>query len=158
VHQNGALIVAETQQVARLTEAVAEGVAEVEESEEKPVPARTQTGQFVKGQSGNPAGRTKGTKNRITLARLMLEEGLREQLTNAGPNIMKKAIKMALDGDDKIMRVLLDKMLTTPKGDDGSDARDNEVRINITNLTQGAPAATKVEGHTVRVAIPQQKE
>jgi hypothetical protein len=71
---------------------------------------------------------------------------------------MKKAIKMALEGDDKIMRVLLDKMLTTPKGDDGTDARDNEVRINITNLTGGAPQATKVEGHTVRVAIPQQKD
>lgn len=115
------------------------------------------TGRFPPGQSGNPLGKAKGTKNRITLARLMLEEGLRQQLTAAGPNIMKKAIKMALDGDDKIMRVLLDKMLTTPKGDDGSEARDNEVRITVNNLTSGAPSATKVEGHTVRVALPQKE-
>lgn len=121
---------------------------------DKPVIVRDEKGRFPKGQSGNPLGKAKGTKNRITLARLMLEEELREQLTTNGPKIMKKAIGMALNGDDKIMRVLLDKMLATPKGDDSSDAKDNEVRINITNLTSGAPAATKVEGERVRVSIP----
>lgn len=130
-----------------------------EPAPDKPVVKRDpKTGRFPPGQSGNPLGKAKGTKNRITLARLMLEEGLRQQLTNAGPKIMQKAIKMALDGDDKIMRVLLDKMLTTPKGDDGSDARDNEVRITVNNLTSGAPSATKVEGHKISVALPQQKD
>ena len=132
-------------------------VPQVAEKPDHPPVKRDTKGRFPKGVSGNPMGRAKGTKNRITLARLMLEEELREQLTAAGPKIMKKAVKMALDGDDKIMRVLLDKMLATPKGDDASEAKDNEVRINITNLTSGAPAATKVEGERVRVSIPNLK-
>lgn len=132
-------------------------VPKVEEREDKPPVKRDHKGRFPKGVSGNPLGRAKGTKNRITLARLLLEEELREQLSTNGPKIMRKAIKMALEGDDKIMRVLLDKMLATPKGDDAADAKDNEVRINITNLTSGAPAATKVEGDRVRVSIPNLK-
>jgi len=126
----------------------------VEEKPDLPPVKRTSKGQFLKGQSGNPLGRAKGTKNRITLARLMLEEELREQLTENGPKIMKKAVKMALDGDDKIMRVLLDKMLATPKGDDSADAKDNEIKITVNNMTSGAPSATKVEGGRVRVQIP----
>lgn len=108
---------------------------------------RDEKGRFPAGVSGNPHGRAKGTKNRITLARLMLEETLREQLTNKGSELMTTAIQMALGGDDKIMRVLLDKMLATPKGDDADNAKDTEVRVLIQNMTSGAPAnfeATRV--------------
>jgi hypothetical protein len=127
------------------------------EKPDKPVVPRDNKGRFPVGVSGNPAGRAKGTKNRITLARLMLEESLRAQLTEKGPEIMRKALKMALSGDEKIMRVLLDKMLASPRGDDASEARDPEVNVNITNLTHGAPAAVKVDAHLVRLRLPQEK-
>lgn len=117
---------------------------------------RDENGRFPAGMSGNPAGRAKGTKNRITIARLMLEEGLRQSLTAAGPKIMNKAIKMALEGDPKIMRVLLDKMLASPRGDDAGDAKDAEVRVIVQNLTSGAPSATKVEAHRVHLTLPQE--
>lgn len=124
---------------------------------DKPVVPRDEKGRFPVGVSGNPAGRAKGAKNRITLARLILEEGLRQQLTKAGPDIMRKALKMALEGDDKIMRVLLDKMLATPRGDDAAEARDPEMTVNIHNLTSGAPAAVKVEAQHVHLKIPHEK-
>lgn len=116
-----------------------------------PVPVfRDEKGRFPAGVSGNPHGRAKGTKNRITLARLMLEETLREQLTNKGSELMGVAIQMAMGGDDKIMRVLLDKMLATPKGDDADNAKDTEVRVLIQNMTTGSPAAIEATRVTLR--------
>ena len=115
---------------------------------------RDSRGRFPVGVSGNPVGRAKGTKNRITLARLMLEEILRESLTEKGPALMKKAIAMAMKGDDKIMRVLLDKMLASPRGEDSADAKDTEVRVTVHNLTSGAPAAVKVEAQNVSLKLP----
>jgi hypothetical protein len=44
---------------------------------------------------------------------------------------------MAKQGNEKVIKVLLDKMLASPKGDDASEAKDNEVRITIQNLTHG---------------------
>lgn len=119
-----------------------------------PAPERLPNGQFPPGVSGNPAGRAKGTKNAITLARLMLEETLRESLTKAGPKLMHKAIRMALKGDDKIMRVLLDKMLATPRGDDSDSAVERDIQIVIQNLTSPDKLLKKAEGSVVSVQYP----
>lgn len=82
-------------------------------------------------------GRVKGSKNRVTFLRLELEEALRNKLTRDGIKIYNKAVKMALSGNDKVMKVLLDKMLASPKGDDPENAKDTDVRIVIQNLTHG---------------------
>ena len=104
--------------------------------ESAPVP-RTSTGQFVKGHSGNPAGRTRGIRNKITLERLLLEDSLRQVLATKSPALLEKAIDMALEGNDRVMRALLDKVLATPKHDDPGEAKDNEIKILIQNLTNG---------------------
>lgn len=44
---------------------------------------------------------------------------------------------MALEGNDRVMRALLDKVLATPKHDDPGEAKDNEIKILIQNLTNG---------------------
>jgi hypothetical protein len=114
---------------------------------------RAPGGQFVPGQSGNPAGRAKGTKNKITLARLLLEETLRDQLTQAGPKLMKEAIKQALKGNDRVMRVLLDKMLTTPRGGDDNESGDRDVKVVVQNLIKAPEPrkALEVDGESVKV-------
>jgi len=122
-------------------------------TDEPKVPARNPDGTFPKGVSGNPAGRVKGTKNRITMARLMLEETLRESLTAAGPKLLRKAIKMALSGDDKVMRALLDKMLATPRGDDETGTGDRDIRIVLQNFTGPQAQLPAIDGTVVRHAI-----
>jgi hypothetical protein len=121
--------------------------------QDKPV-KRASGGQFAPGQSGNPAGRAKGTKNKITLARLMLEDQLRDILSQEGPKLMRKAVKMALkDGNDRVMRVLLDKMLTTPRGGDDNESGDRDVKVVVQNLIK-APEPRKaltVDGESVQV-------
>ncbi len=120
-----------------------------------PPVVRDEKGRFPAGVSGNPAGRTKGTKNEITLARLLLEKELREALTKKGPKLMHKAIRMALKGDDKIMRVLLDKMLATPRTDDDGATEDRDIQVVINNFTD--PKAAKgrtIEGQVIRINLP----
>ncbi len=59
---------------------------------------------FVKGQSGNPAGRPAGARNRRTLAAAMLLDGEAESLT-------RKAVELALAGDPTAMRLCLERVL-----------------------------------------------
>lgn len=63
---------------------------------------------FPPGQSGNPAGRPKGTRNRATLALEELLDGQAEALT-------KKAIELALAGDLTALRLCLDRILPARK-------------------------------------------
>lgn len=58
---------------------------------------------FEPGQSGNPAGRPKGARNRTTQAVEAILDGEAEALT-------RKAVEMALDGDGPAMRLCLDRL------------------------------------------------
>src|SRR4030088_305143 len=64
--------------------------------------------QFKAGQSGNPAGKAKGTRNRATLALEELLDGQAEALT-------QKAIDLALTGDIAALRLCLDRILPARK-------------------------------------------
>jgi hypothetical protein len=64
---------------------------------------------FVEGQSGNAAGRPKGSRNRATLAIEALLDGEAEAIT-------RKVIEMALDGDGPALRLCLDR-LAPPRRD-----------------------------------------
>jgi len=122
----------------------------VEQDETHEIVREEGTGRFVKGHSGNPAGRTRGIRNKITLERLLLEDTLRQSLATKSPKLLEKAIEMALEGNDRIMRALLDKVLATPKHDDPGEAKDNEIKILIQNLTSGS-ARPEAGVTTVRV-------
>lgn len=66
-------------------------------------------GQFKPGQSGNPAGKAKGTRHKTTLAIEALMEGDAEAIT-------QKAIEMAKGGDATAIRMCLDR-LAPPRKD-----------------------------------------
>ena len=62
---------------------------------------------WQKGQSGNPRGKKKGTKNRKTIVREMLESVDNSGLTTT-ERIVKALIKKALKGDVKAFHALMD--------------------------------------------------
>lgn len=65
---------------------------------------RNADGQFVKGRSGNPAGREKGTRNRMTM--------LAEQfLDNQSLGLVQKALQLALDGDAAALKLCLGRII-----------------------------------------------
>ncbi len=59
---------------------------------------------FQKGQSGNPAGKPKGTRHKATLAAEALFDGEAERLT-------RTAIDKALEGDATALRLCLERIL-----------------------------------------------
>ncbi|GAH02412.1 unnamed protein product, partial [marine sediment metagenome] len=58
---------------------------------------------FVKGKSGNAAGRPKGLKDRRARFREMVEP--------LAPELLNKAVTMALDGNEQMLRLILDRLL-----------------------------------------------
>jgi Family of unknown function (DUF5681) len=59
---------------------------------------------FAKGQSGNPAGRPAGARNKKTLAAAMLLEGEAEALT-------RLAVELAFAGDPTALRLCIERIL-----------------------------------------------
>src|SRR3954467_6366459 len=69
---------------------------------------RMQDTRFKPGQSGNPAGKAKGTRHRATLAAESLLDGEAETIT-------RKAIEMAKAGDTVALRLCLDRLAPVRK-------------------------------------------
>ena len=67
-----------------------------------------QGGRFKSGQSGNPAGRPKGSRNKVTLA-------VEELLGDQHEKLTKAAIDKALDGDTAALRLCLDRIAPARK-------------------------------------------
>lgn len=80
--------------------------------------------------SANPLGKPKGSKNRITAQKLGIEEALRNQLHEYMPEILTKAIEMALDGDRTMIKLLME--LTVSKAQAVEDATEGREKVQIT--------------------------
>ena len=79
---------------------------------------------FVKGQSGNPAGRPVGSKNKCSQFRELLEDDL--------PALVSVLLDKALEGDMNAMRLLLERLV--PK-----------VQVVDMNLQSAYEPITKIE-------------
>ena len=84
---------------------------------------------FAKGQSGNPAGRPPGARNKTTL---LMETLLAEQ----GEEVTCAAIARAREGDAAALRLCLDRLL--PRG------RERPVPFALPTLETGADARAAV--------------
>lgn len=82
-------------------------------------------GRFPKGQSGNPKGKVKGTKNKATLAAESLLNGELE-------NISRRLIHEALLGNMQAIKMVLDRILPA--------RRDRVVMLNVPTLKTSADA------------------
>ena len=107
---------------------------------------------FQPGVSGNPAGRPKGSKNKITLMKLALEGELRTQLKPHMADILAVALAKAKDGDPAMIKLLLDKTLPTTKAAEDDAPAKEKVQIFIDRLPDrdgiGKAPAT-VEGRVI---------
>jgi hypothetical protein len=87
-------------------------------------------GKFQKGQSGNPAGKPKGARNKTTLAIQALLDGEAEV-------IARKAIEAAKGGDMTAIRLVLERVLPVRK--------DSPVSFDLPEMI-GAQDAAKAMG------------
>ena len=80
-----------------------ENVSAPADSQQKQA-SRNGLGQFVKGRSGNPAGRGPGTRNRATMLVEQLFEGASSALAN-------KAVELALSGNSAALRLCIGRII-----------------------------------------------
>lgn len=98
----------------------------------EPVVERTPSGQFPKGQSGNPVGRPKGSRNKVTLMKLMAEEAVRTNNIDKMLEVAEQIIDSALDGDFRCRKLVWDSIMSKGAADDNSTAKEKvEINLNI---------------------------
>ncbi len=85
------------------------------------------------GQSGNPEGRPKGSKNRITRLKLSLEEYLRNEAADHMRDILLTAIKKAKKGDNQMIKLLLE-LHMSKSGEVDDRSTDDKITININSM------------------------
>jgi hypothetical protein len=116
---------------------------------------RDNKGRFVAGQSGNPLGRPRGTRNQITQLRENTELALRDYISS--PENARKALKaldqlfsQAADGDIGALKLLLDKVLPNVRAgaDDGGGEKQKPVAIQIIQQTSDK-ATTPMKVNTI---------
>ena len=98
---------------------------------------KEQAGHFAKGQSGNPAGRPKGSRNATTLA-------LESLLDGQAPALTQKAIDLALTGDMAALRLCLDRIL--PPRKDSPVAFDLPVMKSLSDAVPAMGALVRAVG------------
>ncbi|MCC0808054.1 hypothetical protein FPV16_17865 [Methylobacterium sp. W2] len=85
---------------------------------------------FQKGQTGNAAGRPKGSRSRSALALEAILEGDAE-------SIVRKAIELATDGDTQALRMCLDRLMPARKD------RPVQFDLPVIETTADLPKATQ---------------
>lgn len=97
---------------------------------------RTDDGKFVKGKSGNPAGRPKGRKNRITVLKQDLEIAIREQLSEEViQSVVQSMIVEALNGNVGAGKLILDKVMSNARIEEDEKEHGGGLRVVIENAT-----------------------
>ena len=94
---------------------------------------------FSKGQSGNPSGRQRGSRNKATLAVEALLDGEAEALT-------RKAVELALAGDTTALRLCLDRLAPPRKGRPITLAVGDVKCLNDLSTVQGEVVAALARG------------
>ena len=104
---------------------------------------RDSSGRFIKGQSGNPAGKAKGIKNAMTLERIAFERALRQYVAEpdraskllAGIDRVLDIAMMAEKDSDSVaaMKLMLDRVMPAmpPKLSEEAEKTDNKLQIII---------------------------
>lgn len=104
-----------------------------------------ENGRFVPGVSGNPNGRPKGSRNKITLMKLMAEEAVRENNADKMLEVCKIIIENAIEGDKDSQKLVWSAVMSKSNLD-VEKAQGDKVQITIGRVE----SAPKVEKTTTK--------
>jgi hypothetical protein len=122
---------------------------------DKTIPKQLKGHAFKKGQSGNPSGRPKGSRNAATMAAEALLDGEAESLS-------RKAIELAKEGDMQALKLCLDRIvpprksrpvsIDLPQIEEPSDVLE---ALSAVTTAVGKGELTPDEGQTVAALLEQ---
>lgn len=95
---------------------------------------RDSRGRFVKGESPNPSGRPKGSKNFTTVVRETMEK-LSKDGIDIKEEIAKVVVTKALDGDHKMIKLMWNYLDGPPISK--SNEEDKTINFNICEASRG---------------------
>jgi len=122
------------------------------------VVARNPDGTFPKGVSGNPAGRAVGTKTHLVQLKQQLEAAVRARIdSNKIGRIVDKMIDLALEGNVKAAKLILDKTISPAAVTDEEEGGDTKYVFVIKNATfkksaQEGPVQATVDAEFTEVS------
>lgn len=110
-------------------------------------PVRRTTGNPVwkKGQSGNPAGKKPGTKNKLTIYREAVLMKQEKKMLQEFPEIIGVLMQKAKDGDMTAMKLYLERVMAAKRVAEENEEKGSQ-QINI--VIQGAKAS-KIMSKTI---------
>jgi hypothetical protein len=97
---------------------------------------RDRSGRFIKGRSGNAAGKPQGTRDRATIAAETLLAGEAKALT-------RKVIELALKGDVQALRICIDRILPARRG--------SPVRVPLPEIKTGSDVTAALSAVTAAI-------
>lgn len=90
---------------------------------------------FKPGQSGNPAGRRKGSKNKATIIKEAIENNMVHHVEGEALNILQKTIELAKDGDTTCIKILMDRLWpATKEKKEKAGVDKSKIVINVQQL------------------------
>lgn len=104
------------------------------EGEVLAAPERNKSGQFIKGVSGNPKGRPRGSKNRITLLKLEGEEAFRSRNADKLQTVLDQILEAALEGDRSARKMVWDALMSKAQVAEDKTA-GNKQQITVHRMT-----------------------
>lgn len=85
---------------------------------------------WKKGQSGNPAGRPKGAKGKVTLLREAVLQNAETTVLESWQDIVETTIALANSGDTTALKILWDRVIPSKRAVDIN--HNNQDKLNIT--------------------------
>lgn len=112
------------------------------------VVTRDDKGRFPTGQSGNPAGRPKGTKNHLVQLKQDVEVALREHVSVADLKDVIQNLVTRAKTDNKAAKFVLEFFVS--KARDTEDVQDGSTQyvFKIENATFASPVGERTESPT----------
>ena len=91
---------------------------------------------WKKGESGNPSGRPKGSKNRLTLLREAVLADAEEIVLENWEKIVRVTVQLAEAGDTTALKILWDRMIPSRKAvdNDNADRKDFGIKIIVQGM------------------------
>lgn len=108
------------------------------------------------GQSGNPNGRPKGSKNKLTLLKEMVLQNAETMVLEDFEKIVAATLKLAKEGDSTCLKIIWDRIIPSKRAvDERGDGKEDKLNISISieGMSVTSVGGEAVDGEFTEVVV-----